>query len=196
MQKRAVTDHPIEPIFADRWSPRAFRPGPIQDEKLDPLFEAARWAPSSANIQPWRFIYAHAGTDAHERMVGVLNETNAVWARNAGVLAMAIARKNRPDGRPNGHARYDLGQSVAFLVLQASILGLVSHQMGGFDPQAAQEAFAIPPDHEPVTMIAIGYQADPTDLPEGLRERELMPRERQPVERFAFQDRWVTHIMD
>jgi nitroreductase len=196
MQKRAVTDHPIEPIFADRWSPRAFRPSPIQDEKLDPLFEAARWAPSSANIQPWRFIYAHAGTDAHERMVGVLNETNAVWARNAGVLAMAIARKNRPDGRPNGHARYDLGQSVAFLVLQASILGLVSHQMGGFDPQAAQEAFAIPPDHEPVTMIAIGYQADPTVLPEGLRERELMPRERQPVERFAFQDRWVTHIMD
>jgi nitroreductase len=196
MHKRAATDHPIESIFADRWSPRAFLPRPIEADRLDALFEAARWAPSSANIQPWRFIYAHAGTKAHDRMIGVLNETNAGWAKSAGVLAMAIARKDRPDGRPNGHARYDLGQSVAFLVLQASALGLVTHQMGGFDPQAAQDAFAIPPDHEPVTMIAIGYQADPAALPDGLRERELMPRERQPISRFAFQDQWVTHIMD
>jgi nitroreductase len=196
MHKRAATDHPIESIFLDRWSPRAFLPRPIEADKLDALFEAARWAPSSANIQPWRFIYAHAGTNAHDRMIGVLNESNARWAKSAGVLAMAIARKDRPDGRPNGHARYDLGQSVAFLVLQASALGLVTHQMGGFDPQLSQETFAIPPDHEPVTMIAIGYQADPSALPDALRERELMPRERQPIARFAFQDQWVTHIMD
>jgi len=196
MQKRAATDHPIAPIFVDRWSPRAFLTSPIEKEKLDTLFEAARWAPSSANIQPWRFIFAHAGTSAHELMVGVLNESNARWAKDAGVLAIAIARKDRPDGRPNGHARYDLGQSVAFLTLQASALGLVTHQMGGFDAETTQVAFSIPLDHEPVTVIAIGYQGAPESLPEPLREREIMPRERQPIECFAFRNRWITHIMD
>jgi nitroreductase len=188
--KLASTDFPVHPLIQRRWSPRAFADRPVEPEKLLSLLEAARWAPSSGNGQPWRFLLGVRGTQAHTALVEVLKEGNASWAAQAPVLMLAVAKMTTSSGHPNAHAFYDVGLAVMNLTLQATALDLYVHQMGGFYPERARQRFAIPEDFEPVTAIAIGYLGDPEMLDEKNRERERNPRSRRPLSEFVFEGRW------
>jgi nitroreductase len=185
-EKPAATDHPILDVLARRWSPRAFADRPVERETLLRLFEAARWAPSSGNAQPWSFLVARKEDAAeHAKLAGVLVAGNT-WARNAPVLALSIATLDRAPDKPNRHAWHDVGLAAENLVIQAVSMGLFAHMMGGFHPEQAREVFEIPPRHDPVAMFAIGYPGDPESLPEDLRQRELAPRQRKPIREFVF----------
>ncbi len=193
MNKRAETDHPIHDLLAERWSPRAFAERAVAPETLASLFEAARWAPSCFNAQPWHFLVARR-EDAEEfgRLADCLVEGNA-WARAAPVLALSVARLDfEHNGKPNRHAQHDVGLAVENLVLEAQSRGLVSHQMGGFDLARARETLSIPDGFEPLAMIAIGHPGDPSSLPEPLAERERAARERRPGSAFVFGAGWGT----
>jgi nitroreductase len=190
MTRTATTDHPIDEALANRWSPRAFSDRPAEDAVVASLFEAARWSPSASNIQPWSFIHAARGTEDFDRLRGCLNPPNALWAGKAALLVLAIADPAKPDGTPNLHARYDLGQAVAHLTFQAGSLGLHVHQMAGFDPVAARAALNIPRRLEIVSGIAIGYLGEAETLPAALQERERATRTRKPADSFAFRNRW------
>ena len=160
---------------------------PIEQEKINSLFEATRWAPSSTNEQPWVFIYAtRADVDLWNRMFSALDEGNRLWAKDAPLLILSLARKNftRYQG-PNAHALYDLGGANAFLSLQAVELGLQVRQMAGFDLAIAKANLNIPDDFEIGVFIAAGYPGDPSTLPEKLRARETAPRERYAQEVFV-----------
>ncbi len=191
----APADHPIHPLIASRWSPRAIDPRPVEPELICRLFEAARWAPSSFNEQPWVFLVAsrRESPEWHERLAGFLKEGNA-WARSAPLLiASAFRTTLSRNGKPNTQARRDLGAAEENLCLQAWASGLVTHQMGGFDQERlARELFPDSPDAdlEPGTMIAIGYPGDPAALPDDLREREGRPRKRKTLDAFVFGERW------
>ena len=191
MQKTAEVAHPVHPLIAERWSPRAFSDAAVEPEKVASLLEAARWAPSCFNEQPWRFLVAmRSDTEAFERIAGTLVDANG-WARSASVLVLTAARRAfTRDESPNRHALHDLGLAAGNLVLQAQSLGLVTHQMAGFDPERARRDCAVPEGFEPATVIAIGYPGDPETLAEPLRERELAPRTRKPLETLAFGGRW------
>ena len=193
MEKPAPAQYPIEDLIARRWSPRAFEERPVELEKLKSLFEAARWAPSSNNEQPWRFIVAskaEAPTE-HERLLACLVEGNRKWAFRAPVLMLSVASLNfEDDGKHNRHAYHDTGMAVGNLLLQATALGLQVHQMAGFDVQKARETCLIPTGFDPVAMIALGYPGEPAVLPDHLREREMKPRERQPISDFVFSIKW------
>jgi nitroreductase len=196
MDKPADTQYPIHDLLRQRWSPRAFDNRPIEPEKLRSLFEAARWAPSSSNEQPWRFI---VGTKNNEtdwnRLFGCLVEGNRKWAYRAPVLILSVASLNfEDDGKPNRHAFYDTGMAVENLVLQAVVLGLATHQMAGFDVEKARVDLKIPSGYEPVSMIAVGYPDDPASLPDGLHERELRPRSRKPISAWTFSGQWGTSL--
>jgi nitroreductase len=185
--------HPIHELHRRRWSPRAFDPHRlVEPEKLRSVMEAARWAPSSFNEQPWRFVVAtREEPEAFARMLSCLVEQNQAWARHAPVLMIACASPVLSrNGKPNRHALYDLGQAVAFLTLEATALGLHLHQMAGFFPEKAREAFEIPQPFEAVSMIVMGYLGDPNSLPEDLRRRELTPTTRKPITDFVFAGRW------
>lgn len=192
MEKPAETNYPIHDLLARRWSPRAFDERPIEPDKLRSLLEAARWAPSSNNEQPWRFV---AATKEHkadwERLFNCLLEGNRKWAHRAPVLLLSVASLNFEEGgKPNRHAFHDTGMAVENLVLQATALGLMAHQMAGFDVEKARFDLNIPSGCEPVAMIALGYPGDPAVLPDYLRERELKPRSREPVSTWTFSGRW------
>jgi nitroreductase len=185
LEKPAAADHPIFDLLARRWSPRAFADRPVEREILVRLFEAARWAPSSGNGQPWRFLVGTKDNPAeHERLASVLNPGNA-WAHKAPVLALSVAALDRAD-KPNRHSYHDVGLATESLVIQAVSMGLAVHMMGGFNVEMAREVFEIPARHDPVAMIAIGYPGDPESLPEDLRARELAPRQRKPLREFVF----------
>lgn len=189
--KTAVTDHPIHPLLQSRWSPRAFAPTPVQPEQLLSLLEAARWSASGGNVQPWSFVVIPRDDEAaFARLIDSLAEGNRVWAQHAPLLILAVAQQEREPGKSNPYALYDLGQAVANLTIQALALGLQVHQMGGFDQAQARSAFAIPADHAPVTVLAVGVQGDPTALPEPLYQREVAVRTRKPLEHFVFGGRW------
>jgi nitroreductase len=190
-EKTALTQHSIHDLLMQRWSPRAFAAQAVEQEKLLRLFEAARWAPSGSNLQPWNFIVAtSAEPEAHARMVEVLGVRNQLWAKAAPVLLLAIAKTERQPGTPNRYAWYDLGQSVAHLSVQATAEGLSVHQMAGFDAEKARELFGIPQGYDAVTAIAIGYLGDPENLPEDIRTREREPRSRKPLSEFVFAGSW------
>ncbi len=182
----------IEELLARRLSPRAFSSQPVEKEKLNLLFEAARWAPSSYNEQPWRFLVAARDEKGqYDRILGTLMEGNRLWARHAPVLILAVAKKDfSHSGQPNRHALYDTGQAVANLTVQATALELDVHQMAGFDADKARRAFRIPEGYEAVTVMAVGYRGDPEDLPEPLRSREAAPRTRKPIEEIVFSGSW------
>lgn len=186
MQKISVSSHPIHQLLRSRWSPRSFSPQLIEEEKVLSLFEAARWAPSGGNLQPWAFVLTTLGTEPHRRFVEILSGNNQRWAKNAPLLVLSLALRERKDGAPNPWALYDLGQAVANLTVQATHLCLSVRQMGGFDKARARELFEVPGDYDPVTAIAIGYQGRPDDLPEDLREREKTERTRIPLSEFVF----------
>lgn len=188
VQKPAVTQYPVHELLRQRWSPRAFCDRPVEKEKIQSLFEAARWAPSSNNEQPWRFIEATRDEpEEFRRMLDCLMEANAAWAKRAYVLMLSVAKMNSTrNERPNRFATHDLGMAVENLVTQASAAGLVVHQMGGIYPEKAREIFGVPEGYEVMAAIAIGYPADPSVLPPELRERELAPRQRKPLEEIIF----------
>lgn len=192
MHKPAATDAPVHEVIQNRWSPRAFSEQPVQPEVLRSLFEAARWAPSSNNEQPWAYLVA-TKDDAENfaKMLGVLVEFNAGWAKQAPVLALSVAHtKTNRDGKPNRVALHDVGSATAQLTFEANTRGLLVHQMAGFDADKARQTFAIPPDWEPVAALAVGYPGNPEALPDKLRERELAPRTRKPMGEFVMTGRW------
>ena len=190
MAKNAVTGYPILAQIAQRWSPRAFDDRPVAREDLMALFDAARWAASAFNAQPWRFVYASRGEPAFATVLACLRETNASWAQNAAVLAIACAKTTHEDGSPNGHAIHDLGQAMATLAIEATARGIHVHQMAGFYPDKARALLGVPDGFEPKTAVAIGYLGDHARLPDKLRERELLARTRKPIEELAFHGGW------
>jgi nitroreductase len=194
MEKIAPADYPIEALLSRRWSPRAFADRPVEEQKLRHLFEAARWAASSYNEQPWTYIVATREHPAEfQRMLSCLVEFNQSWAKAASVLAISVARtKFRENGSPNRHAQHDVGAASTTLALEAVALGLAVHQMAGFDPELARKIYHIPVDCEPMAAMAIGYPGHPDALPEKLRERETAPRVRRPISEFVYSGDWGT----
>jgi nitroreductase len=192
MQKPALTTYPVHDLIRDRWSPRAFSDKHIDTRVLATLFEAARWAPSSNNEQPWTYLVATKDNpEEFARMLSVLVEFNAGWAKQAPVLVLAIARMNfHNNGTPNRNAFYDTGAASALLSVEATARGLAVHQMAGFDRAQTKQVFGIPDYCEPIAAMAIGYQGDPESLPEKLRNREVAPRTRKPLTEFVMSGRW------
>lgn len=192
MEKPAPTQFPIHELLAGRWSPRAFDDRPVEAGTLSSLLEAARWAPSSSNEQPWRFIVATKDREAEwTRLADCLVEGNRKWASRAPVLILSIASTNfEKDGAPNRHAFYDTGMAVENLTLQAAAFGLAVRQMAGFDIERARGELKIPAGCEPVAMIAVGYPGDPNILSDRLKQREAAPRERNPISAFVFFGEW------
>jgi nitroreductase len=191
-QKPALTSAPIHEIIRQRWSPRAFENRAVEPEKLRALFEAARWAASSFNAQPWFFIVATKGDPENfKRVLDSFVEFNQGWAKNAPVVGLTAAGlKFLHNGEPNRHAYHDVGQAATSLALQAAALGLQAHQMAGILPDKAREIFDIPAGYDAVAGFALGYPGDPSSLPDQLRERELAPRERKPLASFVFTGKW------
>jgi len=189
MANERVADHPIDLQFLRRWSPRAFTGEPIDDNLLLSFFEAARWAPSSFNSQPWRFVYAKNDSPRWAEFVGLLSEFNQAWAQNASALVVVASKKTfTPPGQQNSinmasHS-FDTGAAWAYLALQASLSGWASHGIGGFDKEKARQLLAIPDEYTVEAVIAIGRQADKGILPESLQAREE-PSLRNPVSAFA-----------
>jgi nitroreductase len=190
--KNTKPDHPIHDLVAKRWSPYAFSDRAVSADDLRSLFEAARWAPSSYNEQPWRYIVATKANAAEfDRMLSCLVEGNQAWAKAAPVLAIGCAGLNfERNGKPNAAAIHDLGLASATLTFEATARGLYVHQMIGIVPDKVRELYHVPEGFEPKTGLAIGYAADPSTLPEKLRERDLAPRTRKNLSEFVFERDW------
>jgi len=181
-----IPDAPVDAVFLDRWSPRVFSPEPLPESTILSLLEAARWAPSSGNEQPWTYVYA---TTAEERelLLPLLDKFNRIWVEHAPVIAFVMARLNwAKTGKPNRHAQFDAGSSWLSLALQARRLGLYAHAMGGFDVDKAQVVLNAPRDeYEIMAAIAIGRYGSVSDLDEYNQKRET-PSTRKQVSEFAF----------
>ena len=179
-----------------RWSPRAIDPDKdISPEDLTALLEAARWAPSCFNDQPWRFIVCVKSKDetSWKNALANLAEKNQLWAKNAPVLMLAVAMDNfNHNGKPNRWAMYDTGAASVSLCFQATALGLVVHQMGGFDAEKARALFKLPAGCTPMSMIAVGYQADIDVLDEDFKAAELAERTRVPLDQRFYFGQWGT----
>ena len=173
-------DHDIDPLFLRRWSPRAMSGVALPCEELLRLFEAARWAPSSGNNQPWRFVYGLAGTPAFAKLFALLAEGNKPWCEKAGAL-IVVASKNLgyKDQLARTHS-FDTGAAWMSLALQGTLSGLVVHGMEGFDYERAAQAIHLPKDHTVECMVAVGYPGRLEDLPERYRARE-QPNDRKPI---------------
>ncbi|MFI5179114.1 MAG: nitroreductase family protein [Vicinamibacterales bacterium] len=192
--KAARPDHEILDVIQRRWSPRAFDPArDVTREALLRLFEAARWAPSAGNEQPWRFVAAsrHSTPDAFASILSSLEPKNRAWADVAPVLVLVVVNEARQPGYEPSAAWYDAGQAVAFLTLQATSMGLSVRQMEGFDRGRAREACAVPAPFAPAVVMAVGYAGDPEALPlERHRAAERQPRSRRAVAEFVFEGTW------
>jgi len=175
MKPRPVFDHPIHELLRKRWSPRAFSSQPVSEQNVLTLFEAARWAASAMNEQPWRFIVTRREeTEIFQKLAACLNDANRVWAEHAPVLVLTLVQTLfERNNKPNPWAKHDLGLAVGHLTLQASAMNLYVHNMAGFSADKAKETFALPETLEPVTMIALGYLGEAEALPEPLRQREM-----------------------
>ncbi len=191
MLNPAPTQVALNEIVRNRWSPRAYAETSVGADILYSLFEAARWAPSCANEQPWAYIVARKeDPEVFARLAGILVEGNG-WAKKAPVLALSLAHTRfQKDGSPNRHAFHDVGSASAQLTFEANWRGLLVHQMAGFDEAKAREVFQIPPDWEPVAAMTIGYPGDPETLPERVKQRELAPRTRKPLSEFVLSGSW------
>jgi nitroreductase len=191
-EKQASADYPIQELLAKRWSPYAFQDRPVPEDDLRSLFEAARWAASSFNEQPWTYIVAtKEAPEQFQQLLSCLVEFNQVWAKAAPVLALGITSLiSARNGQVNRAAVHDLGLAAGNLLVEATARGLFVHQMLGIFPDKARQVFDIPEGFEAWTAIAIGYRGDPTSLPEALRERERLPRQRKPLSQFVFSGKW------
>lgn len=192
LKKPAETSVAVHDLIRHRWSPRAFDSQAVEPEKLRSIFEAARWAASSYNAQPWFFIVATKDhPENYKRILDCFVEFNQGWAKSAPVVALSVARmKFEHNGAPNNHAFHDVGQAAATLALQATAHGLQVHQMAGILPEKAREIFGIPEGYEAVAGFAIGYPGDPATLPDKLGEQERAPRSRKPLDSFVFTGKW------
>lgn len=192
--KHAATDHPIERNISERWSPYAFSDKDVSDADLLSLFEAARWAASSYNAQPWSYLVAKkSDPEGYARALSCLVEANQAWAQQAPVLALGCTQLNfEHNGKPNAAAVHDLGLASANLSFEATARGLVVHQMIGIDPDRVREVYQLPQDIRPLTALAIGYAAAAEVLPENLRNRDLAPRTRKLLSAFVFSHPWGT----
>ena len=186
-----ICEYPIHPLIAGRRSICAFASIPVEPETLASLMEAARWAPSSMNEQPWSFI---VGTKANksdfDRLLDCLLEFNAQWAQHAPVLLLSVAKSTFESGELNRHAFHDVGHAIANLTFQATVSGLLVHQIAGFDVEKARREFSIPQNYEPVAAAAIGYPGNSAELPEKLRKKDASPRKRKPLTSFVFEGSW------
>lgn len=191
-EKRASTDYPVHQLLAERWSPYAFDDRPVPEGDLRSLFEAARWAPSSYNEQPWSYIVAtQEDPEQFQRLLSCLVDGNRVWAKAAPVLALGIVSlRFARNAKDNRAAVHDLGLAAGNLLLEATARGLFVHQMIGILPDKAREIYGIPEGCEAWTGIAIGHRGDATSLPDRLRERDLAPRQRKPLNEFVFTGQW------
>jgi nitroreductase len=187
MNREANTNYDINPLLKKRWSPRAFSEKPIENKKLQRMFEAARWSPSASNEQPWAFIIGQKGDETYNNIMSTLVEFNQIWSQLAPVLVVSCAKKDVVKGEGENLFRmYDLGQAVAHLTFQAAAEGLYVHQMTGFDPKKANEIFHVPDNFEALSVIAIGYIGDPAILHPNLEKMEYTDRVRKPLEEFIF----------
>ncbi len=178
-------ENPVQDLLINRWSPRAFTSEPITDEELLSLFEAARWAPSSFNEQPWRFIYAKRESEYWGTFLGLLGEFNRLWARNASVLILAVSSESfTRNGKPNRHHGFDCGAAWLNLALQASAMGFAAHAMAGFDAGRSVAELGIPDGHAAQAMIAVGKPGSVELLPPEMRGRET-PSSRRPISTFV-----------
>ena len=192
MVKRASNDHQIHELIASRWSPYAFDSRPVAKADALSLFEAARWAASSYNEQPWSYLVA-SQDDPEEfaKLLSCLVEGNQMWAKAAPLLVISVASLNfKLNSKPNTAAIHDLGIAACSLTFEATARGLAVHQMIGIVPERARELYGIPDGYEAVTALAVGYVGDPNRLPEKMRGRDLTPRSRRPLNEFIFSGRW------
>ena len=176
------SDPPIEPLFLERWSPRAMSGAPLSDGEVLTLFEAGRWAPSTYNEQEWRFCYARRDTPQWPLIFDLLIEFNQSWCKNAGMLVVVLAHKVFTlNGKPNPVHMFDAGAAFENIALQGTAMGLVVHGMQGFDYEKARTALEVPEDYAVAAMFAVGKPAPVEVLPEAMREREV-PSGRKPLE--------------
>ncbi len=192
MEKPADTLFPIHELLSRRWSPRAFAERSVESENIQRLLEAARWAPSCFNEQPWVFIVATIEQPLeHDKLLNCLVEGNQVWAKQAPLLLLALAKMHFDhNGQPNRHAYHDVGLAVGNLVVQATALDLFVHQMAGILPDKIRQEYSLPAGYDPVTALAIGYAGDPRTLPDKLRDQEQAPRSRKALQKFVFSGTW------
>jgi len=177
----------VQDLILRRWSPRAFADKDVSTKELTALFEAARWAASSSNEQPWRFLVGRRGDETYKKIFDALVEFNQSWAKSAPVLVLSVAKKTfTGKDSPNRCALHDTGAATALIGLQATADGLHTHSMAGFDPEQVRASFAIPSDYDIGAVTAVGYYGAPATLPEHLRKMEVAPRQRKPLEEFVF----------
>ena len=183
IQTKRTSEYPINPLILNRWSPRSMTGEELDDDDIMSLFEAARWAPSSFNNQPWRFIYAKRNTRHWDRLFDLLVNANKTWAKNAALLAIVISRKNfEYNEKPARTHQFDAGSAWENLALEASSRGIVAHGMQGFDYEKARAELGIPTDFEVMAMIAIGKRGPKENLPTELQDKE------KPNDRKALKD--------
>ena len=186
-----TSEYPIDPLFLNRWSPRAMTGAEMPLEELMSLFEAARWAPSSGNGQPWRFLFARRNTPAWDTFVNLLTPGNQIWAHKASALVLVVSRTTAEhSGKPAVTHSFDAGAAWMSLALQASLKGLLAHGMGGYDRGRAAEELKLPSEFVPEAMIAIGYYGNPEELPEEKRAGDANPSQRKPLDEIVFEGGW------
>jgi nitroreductase len=191
-EKVASTEYPVIDLIKSRWSPRALSGDPVEEEKIMSLLEAARWAPSCFNEQPWNFIlFKKENQEEFNKIIDVLSPRNQLWAKNAPLIMLSVAKANfERNGKTNRHALHDVGAAVTNLTLQATSMRLYVHQMAGFNSEKAKQLFNIPDGYEPVSAIAIGYYGSLLSLAEEFKKAESANRSRKPIYDFAFRGKW------
>lgn len=198
MHKPAITQTPIHEIIANRWSPRAYDANKhVSHDQIIALLEAARWAPSCFGDQPWRFIVWNKTQDAAawQQAFDCIVPSNQTWVKDAPVLILVCADTLFGHNQtPNKWAQYDTGAAAVSLCLQATSMGLVTHQMGGFNSDKTREVFNIPAQYTPMAMLSVGYEGDANQLPEDLKARELAERKRKPLGELFFNETWGSSI--
>ncbi len=187
--KHAPDVHGVEDLIRHRWSPRTYADKEVPPAELKRLFEAARWAASSSNEQPWRFLVGRRGDETYQKIFNALVEFNQSWAKSAPVLVLSVAKKTfTQKGSPNRYGLHDTGAAMANLALQATADGLHTHSMAGFDNDQMRASFGIPSDYDLGAVTAIGYFGDPASLPDHLQKMEVSARQRKPLEEIVFSD--------
>ena len=191
MKNPSTNNYSVNELIKQRWSPRAYSSRPVEKEKLQSILEVARWAPSAFNEQPWRFIVGQKGDSTYDDILSTLVDWNILWAGKAPVLILNLAKKTfSHNDKPNVTFKYDLGQAVGFMILEAVNQELYTHQMSGFDAQKAVELFNIPDDFQAVSVTAIGYFGNVNDLPKDMAEMEIKPRVRKELVELVFSEKF------
>jgi nitroreductase len=194
LKKPAQTSRPIHDLLARRWSTRAFDAAkPVTREQLTTLLEAGRWAPSCNGDEPWRYLVWDRARDPEgfQKAFDCLSDNNKKWVKNVPLLMLSCAGSNfAATGKPNRWTQHDTGAASLSIALQADVLGLAAHQMGGFDAEKARAVFGIPAEYTPMAMIAVGYQTAPDVLDEETKKKELIPRARKPIAERFFEGGW------